>query len=205
MKNYIKANNIEVRVLEKGSILVKGVLPTNTPSGELYSKERKAFFREIIKDGCFDSVLSKQQVPQIKILLNHKSDSEQKVVKFQGKENKKGLVFQAEIEPSDELIRNIDKVRGLSFGFVKKLDSWSMGKDGWIRTILEFEDLYEISILYNCVPAYPSAVVIAEDEEGLKKEEIKGMRKAINKMRDTEARREISRMKAELNRLKGRY
>lgn len=205
MKNYIKTDNIEIRVLEKGSILVKGVLPTNTLSGELYSKERKVFFREIIKEGCFDSILLRQQAP--KILLNHKSDREQKLIKFQGKETKKGLIFQAEILPSGELIKNIDNIKGLSFGFVKKSDSWSLKNGSWIRTILEFEALYEISILYNYVPAYPSTVLIAEDEESLKKEEIKSMRKVIKQLREESARQEIERMKTELNRLKvkGRY
>lgn len=204
MKNYIKTNNIEIRVLEKGSILVKGVLPTNTPSGEIYSKERKVFFREIIKEGCFDSILLRKQVP--KILLNHKTDTEQKLLKFKGKETESGLIFHAEIQPTEELIKNIGSIKGLSFGFVKKSDSWSLKKGSWIRTILEFEDLYEISILYNCVPAYPSKVLIAEDEEGLKKEEIKDMRKAINQMRDAEAKREIERLKVDLKRMrKGRY
>lgn len=204
MKNYIKTNNIEIRVLEKGSILVKGVLPTNTPSEVLYSKERKVFFREIIKNGCFDSILSKKKDPRI--FLNHKADTEQKLLKFKGKETESGLIFYAEIQPTEELIKNIGSIKGLSFGFVKKSDSWSLKNGSWIRIILEFEDLYEISILYNCVPAYPSKVLIAEDEEGLKKEEIKDMRKAINQMRDSEAKREIERLKVDLKRMrKGRY
>lgn len=192
-KSYIEVCDLEIRVLNSGSVLIKGMLPTNTKSGDIYSKEKRIFFREIIKDGCFDKILSKETP---KILLQHKADKEQKLVSFEGKETNKGLRFQAEIIPTEELIKNITKVTGLSFGFVKKTDNFKHTKEGWIRTILEFESMSEISILYGSqIPAYPSSVIIAEDEEKLRQGEISELKKLINKERAKSLREELNRLK----------
>lgn len=196
-RSYVTINDIEIRILDSGSILIKGILPTNTLSGNIYSKEKRIFFKEIIKDGCFDKMISKRTP---KILLNHKADKEQKLLKFEGKETKKGLRFQAEIIPTEELIKNITKVTGLSFAFTKKLDKWELRKKEWIRTVLEFETMGEISILYDCFPAYPSTVIIAEDEEKLKKGELSELKKEINKERVKNLRRELNSLKRGMGR-----
>lgn len=196
-KRYVSVNDLEIRVLN-GSILIKGMLPTNSLSGDIYSKEKRIFFKEIIRSGCFDKILSKQTP---KILLQHKAEKEQKLVRFEGKETKQGLRFQAEIIPTEELIKNITKVTGLSFGFIKKSDEFKRTKDGWIRTILEFESMSEISILYGSqIPAYDSTVIIAEDEEILRKKEISELKQVINTERVKDLREELDKLKG-----KGKY
>lgn len=160
--NRIKViDNVEIRSLGGNKLEVKGLLPTNSISEILYSKERKSFFREIIRPGAFTSALERG-LP--KILINHNYDFELFSEFKQIKETSKGLEFIAIVTDDFNLKEKQKEIRGLSFGFVVESDLWSNNKVENIREIFSFKKFTEISILYKLEAAYSSTTVVIVPE-----------------------------------------
>lgn len=186
---------IEIRVLTSGNLLVKGLLVENSLSECLWDSKRKGFFKELVKSGVFFKALEKQEAP--KLLLNHKKEKEQTIVNFTFTQVKDGLVFKYEIEPTVEFLEEMEYISGVSFGFTVKEDGsvWkNLFRDyrknyDFEREILEFAEIFEISMLTkNTIPAYSkSKIYVGDSVEALEKEESKEylneMKKEIQRLR----------------------
>lgn len=172
---------IEIRILTSGNLLVKGLLVENCLSECLWDRRRKGFFKELVKTGAFLKSLQKQEAP--KLLLNHRKEKEQKIIAFTFTQGKDGLNFQYEIEPSVEFLQEMEYISGVSFGFTVKEDGsvWkNLFRDyqknyDFEREILEFNQIFEISMLTKKnLPAYnKSKIYVGDSVEALEKEESK--------------------------------
>lgn len=206
MKNYIQSNNIEIRVAGSGSLFIKAFLPTGKLSHEIFDAKNKRFFKEKVCKGAFLNCIDKDN---LKILLQHDYSKQLKVKDMDIYEKADGLYIEADIIPTEELLQAIedDKITGISYGFLVGVDRFEKVNGEWIRTIISFSKIMEISILYGeCKPCYPLAsVIVCDNKKDVPKEELKALKKAIQQMREENTRQEISRMKTDLNRLKGRY
>lgn len=204
-----KTDAFEIRVKENGEMLLKGSIPYLCDSEILYSKKKNGLMKERISPKAFGNVLKRNKsVP--KLLLDHQYNTEQRVKQFKWIDRDKSFDFEFTFEPSQELLRNIDNLGAMSFGFLEKESRWldlrldfSKHYD-WERTIVSFEELREISILVNGKPAYPSAKIYVGDSAlplntKEKEEFISYMRSAIEDLK----RGELEGLKRELNRLRG--
>lgn len=205
MKNYIQSNQIEIRVADGGSLFIKAFLPTGKLSHEIFDTKNKRFFKEKVCKGAFLNCIDKDN---LKILLNHDYKKELKVKEMDIYEKSDGLYVEANITPSEELLKAIeeDEITGVSYGFLVGVDKFEKINGEWVRTIISFARIMEISVLHGKYkPCYPLATAICcNNEEDVPKEELKALKKAIKQMKDESARQEIERLKAELNRLKGK-
>ncbi len=201
-KNYFKSNSIEIRVAEGGnSLIVAGFLPHNQLSHTLFSKERKEFFQEKISDGAFSKAI-KEKIPLL--LLNHSYKKQLEVISFNYSEEARGLRFEAEILPDEELIKAINNgsINGLSFGFTvdKVGESWARINGQLVRTIHKFNSLMEISVLFgqSNQPAYPQTTAFVSDSKKvIIEKEIKHLKQTLNKIRAESLRYELERLKKE--------
>lgn len=207
MKNYIKSNQIEIRVADGGSLFIKAFLPTGKLSHKIFDTKNKRFFREKVCKGAFLNCIDKDN---LKILLNHNYSKELKVKDIYIYEKSDGLYIEADIIPTEELLQAVEdnEITGVSYGFLVGVDRFEKVDGGWIRTIISFDRIMEISVLhgkYN--PCYPLATAICcNNKEDIPKEELKALKKVIKQMRDESARQEIERLKAEIKRMRrGRY
>lgn len=205
MKNYIQSNNIEIRVADGGSLFIKAFLPTGKLSHDIFDTKNKRFFKEKVCKGAFLNCIDKDE---LKILLNHNYSKELKIKDIDIYEKSDGLYVEGNIIPTEELLQAIEnnEINGVSYGFLVGVDKFEKINGEWIRTIISFSKVMEISILYGKYnPCYPLATAICcNNKEDIPKEELKALKKAIKQMRDESARQEIARMKTDLNRLKGR-
>lgn len=124
------------------------------------------YWTEQVDTHAFDSVLAKN--PDVRALWNHNSDF------VLGRSSAKTLLLALdalglayEIDPPDtsvarDLMVSMRRgdVRESSFAFVVARDQWTDNADGTItRTILEFEDLFDVSpVTYPANPAASSQV-----------------------------------------------
>lgn len=158
--NRIKViDNVEIRSLGGDKLEVKGLLPTNSLSEILYSKQKKVLFKEVIKTGAFSAALEKWTP---KILVNHSYELLAEFTEI--KETSKGLEFIAIITDDSNLKEKQEEIKGLSFGFVVESDLWSNHKGENIREIFSFKEFIEISILVGMEPAYSSTTVVIVPE-----------------------------------------
>lgn len=204
-----QTNNFEIRIKENGELLLKGSIPYLSDSEVIYSNIKGTFIKERIAPKAFGSVLKRNKtVP--KLLLDHHYSTEQTVKEFKWTDTYKPFDFEFTFEPSQELIRNINNLGAMSFGFVENESRWlDLRTDfsklhNWERTILSFKELREISILINMKPAYPSAKIYVGDRAlplniQEREEFISYMRSAIKDLK----RGEIEALKREINRLRG--
>lgn len=198
--NYLRSNSIEIRIAnDRYSLVISGYLPTNQLSHALYDKNRKEFFREKIQKGAFEKAIN-DTIPRL--LLNHNSEKELKIIKFNSYEDDNGLNFNVEIQPNEELIEAIDSdsITGLSFGFkAGERQTWQRVNGELIRTIYKFKSLDEISILFGegNLPAYPqTSVLVGESRKCIIDQEIKNLKETLSKLRYED-------MKSTLKSLKG--
>lgn len=148
---------VKVREKEDGPKIVGYGAVFNQLSDELYG------FRERIAPGAFANALKKSDV---RALFNHNPDyvlgrTTNGTLKLE--EDEKGLRY--EIIPPDtqwarDLIKSIQRgdINQSSFAFTVKRDKWEETEDGiTIRTILEFDEIFDVSpVTY---PAYPQTAV----------------------------------------------
>lgn len=210
MNIYIqKSNNFEIRIKENGEMLLKVSIPYLYDSEVIYFNAKGTYIKERIAPKAFGNVLKRNNnVP--KLLLDHKYNTEQKVKKFKWTDTDKSFNFEFTFEPSKELLRNINNLGAMSFGFVENGSRWlDLRTDfskvhNWERTILSFKEFREISILINEKPAYPSARIYVGDRAlplntQEKEEFISYMQKVIEELK----RGELETIKREVNRLRG--
>ena len=204
-----QTNNFEIRIKENGELLLKGNIPYLSDIEVIYSNIKGTFIKERIAPKAFGNLLKRNKtVP--KLLLDHHYSTEQTVKEFKWTDTYKSFDFEFTFEPSLELIRNINNLGAMSFGFV---ENESRGLDlrtdysklhNWERTILSFKELREISILINMKLAYPSAKIYVGDRAlplniQEKEEFIAYMKSAIDDLK----RGEVEALKREINRLRG--
>lgn len=98
------------------------------------------------------------------------------------------------------LIEAIDKncINGLSFGFIISEQSWEVDNNEFVREVISFKELIEISILTGKnSPAYPNTTAFVSDSKKvIISEEIKHLKQIINKMRLDDMKRELNRLKS---------
>lgn len=153
--NYLKGQEVEIRVIG-GNLFIKGFLPTGILSHSMFDKKRREFFKERIKPQAFSNAMRKEQP---KLLLQHDHSKELEVVSFTWREGQKGLSFEAEVKPNEELINNLDATTGISFGFFINEEVWERENGEIVRTIISFSKLIELSILHSkSEPAYPFTI-----------------------------------------------
>ncbi|RKD84118.1 HK97 family phage prohead protease [Sinobaca qinghaiensis] len=164
-KMEVRANNVEVRATENGSLIVEGyVNETGQPSEILGGHKR---FREKILKGAFQRAIDKAQKQGIDFLAEHdkskilSSTTNDSLIL---KEDSKGLFMSATITPTSwgkdyyELIKS-NILSKMSFGFRTIKDKWSENVTGvYDRTIEELE-LFEVSVVRN--PAYSQSNIAA--------------------------------------------
>ena len=134
-------------------------------------------FEEIIERGALDGVLAKSDVVA---LLNH-NQNRGVLARWKGKAgslhlsiDEKGLKYRFEAPKTalgDELLENIKRgeVDESSFAFTVSKDTWERKSDGnWKRTIHAFEQLYDVSPVYNA--AYSSTSVYMRGKEAAEAE-----------------------------------
>ena len=197
--------NLELRKLENGNLLLIGRFPVNKDSEILFHKKRGKFFKEQIKSKAFNNALkSQKKVPLL--LINHDQDKELKVVSFSFEEYATELEISYEFIPNEEVIKNIDSIRNMSFGFISESDEWTVKSNGlYMRRISKFKEISEFSILINREPAYADSWVgIYDREEGREIfkqnayiNSIKGFIKICRK-------RELKKLKEEINILRNK-
>lgn len=91
MNRTVTTNDIEIRIKDNGTMLIRGMLPTNSLSHTLYNKKKRRFFKEMILPGAFQEIISKKT---LQILLQHDFEKSQKLISFEGSEYEKfGLSF----------------------------------------------------------------------------------------------------------------
>lgn len=206
MKSYIQSNNIEIRSGIGDSLFIKAFLPTGKLSHDIFDAKNKRFFKERVCKGAFLNCIDKDR---LKILLNHNYKKEIKIKDIDIHEKTEGLYVEANIIPSQELLKAIEdsNITGVSYGFLVGVDKFENIDGELIRTIISFEKIMEVSILYGeCKPCYPLAsVIVCDNKEDAYKEEAKILKKSIKQIKEELARLKIEEMKLEVNRLKGRY
>ena len=122
-------------------------------------------FRETITSGAFDEVLATN--PSVIACIDHSRDSEKILGStesgtLQLRSTEKGLEFSLDIAKTStgtdivELIKRGDLTK-MSFAFSGAVDTWTNYGNETIRTITNFGDLHDISIVYN--PAYKDTKV----------------------------------------------
>lgn len=161
MKKIKVMKTIEIRSINSTEFEIRGLLPTNSPSEYIYHKKRKILFKEEIKPLAFSTAIEKERPL---LLINHDYSKELVVTKFQGKETVKGFEFIVIVKKDDiseEILLNIDEVKGLSFGFLVGIEHWKGRK----RYIYSFEKLIEISILKGQEPCYSATEVIINSKD----------------------------------------
>lgn len=186
MKNYIQSNLIEIRVAGGGdSLFIRAFLPTGKLSHDIFDTKNKRFFKEKVCKGAFLNCINKDS---LKILLQHDYKKELKIKEIDIYEKSDGLYIEANVIPSEELLQAIeeDKITGVSYGFIVGLDKFEKVDGELIRTIISFNKIMEVSILYgNAKPCYPLATaIVCDNKDDLPKEEIKVLKKAIRQMRE---------------------
>lgn len=128
------------------------------PYGKL-SKVMGAY-REVITSGAFESVLATN--PSVIATIDHSRDSEKILGStdagtLQLRSTDTGLEFSLDIAKTStgtdivELIKRGD-LNKMSFAFNGAVDTWTTYGQETIRTITDFKELNDISIVYN--PAY---------------------------------------------------
>jgi uncharacterized protein len=159
---------VELRADEPG----EGEAPKITGYASVFNKLSEpimGLFRERVEPGAFAPVLSRN--PDVRALFNHSPDyvlGRSKAGTLRMEEDQKGL--KVEIDPPDtqfarDLMVSIRRgdISGMSIGFTVKSDQWdgldSEGKKLPTRTVLEFGDLYDVSVVTN--PAFPATTVSA--------------------------------------------
>ena len=122
-------------------------------------------FRETITSGAFDEVLATN--PSVIACIDHSRDSEKILGStesgtLQLRSTEKGLEFSLDIAKTStgtdivELIKRGDLTK-MSFAFSGAVDTWNNYGQETIRTITNFKELSDISIVYN--PAYKDTKV----------------------------------------------
>ncbi|WP_058230433.1 HK97 family phage prohead protease [Clostridium butyricum] len=197
-RNYIKGNCIEIRLLNGGkSLIISGFIPTNKLSHAMYSKDKASFFRESIRSQAFSNAINKKKP---KLLLDHDDNKRLEIINFKWFETKSGLKFEAEVNSEKLLIEAIDKncVNGLSFGFIIGEQSWSIINNEWIREVISFKELMEISILTGKnSPAYPDTTdFVADSKKAIISKKVQQLKQFINEIHLTEMKRELDRLKS---------
>lgn len=139
------------------NFFIKGLVPSESQSELLYSKNKKTMYREIIKKGAFAHAL---EVNIPKLLINHNHSKELKCKSLKIYESKYGLEFETVVEYNRELAENYSNIKSLSFGFSVDVDLWIEEDEVLKRNIYFFKELTEISILINNKPAYEEAKVV---------------------------------------------
>lgn len=192
-KSYLKGQEVEIRVIG-GNLFIKGFLPTNILSHRMFHRKRRVFYKEKIKPQAFSNALKKEQP---KLLLQHDHSKELKVVNFTWSEGQKGLLFEAEVKVNEELIKNLDAITGISFGFFIDEEVWERESGEIVRTVISFKKLIEISILHSqSEPAYPfTSIKIDGDNKVLDANEVEKIKNLINKYRLEEMKKAIEELK----------
>lgn len=121
-------------------------------------------FREQIAPGAFADALSTSDVP---LLIEHRdlalADTKTKTLRLS--EDKRGLKFDADLDPDDPDVRRIipklrrGTLRSMSFGFLVAEDGakWERRDGGIFRTVTKVKELVDVSLVTQ--PAYPDTSV----------------------------------------------
>lgn len=167
MKMVKEVQEMEIRILNSGFIELKGKVPYNIKSDTLFSREHKAFFVEKINEGAFTSYFNKsKKVPSL--IFNHDMNDNLKVVSFNYEDTEKAeFKFTYVVQANKKLLSNINNLGAMSFGFVCGQSNWhridTKGIE-FIRSIKEFNQVNEFSILIGKEACYKSAKIYIEDE-----------------------------------------
>lgn len=160
--NINVVRNIEVRSIEGDRLEIKGILPSNSLSEELFHPKKRIFFRERIMSGAFEYAIKDKQP---RLLKNHNYDMEFTTVEFGViKETVRGLEFTATVEDEHNLKEDMKNITGLSFGFTVDEENWIKKDNKNVRDIYRFKELTEISVLVGLQPAYRTTEVIIVPE-----------------------------------------
>lgn len=207
-RSYVTIDDIEIRVLDnENSLFLRAFLPTEKLSHNIYDKKERRFFKEKVCKGVFLNCIDREN---LKILLNHNYKKEIQVKDIDIYEKSEGLYVEATVVPSEELLLAIeeDLITGVSYGFIVGMDKFEKINGEFIRTIISFDKIMEISILYgDSQPCYPLAsAIICEDKKYISKEEIKALKEKIKRLREVSAKQELETLKENIKRMKkGRY
>ena len=122
-------------------------------------------YREVISLNAFNDVLTKK--PSVIACIDHSRDTEKILGNtesgtLQLRSTDEGLYFELDIAKTTtgtdivELIKRGD-ISKMSFAFSGAVDTWTNYGNETIRTITNFGNLHDISIVYN--PAYQEALI----------------------------------------------
>lgn len=176
-------NILEIR--QNGlELIVEGIIPILSKSDELYSKEHKIFFKEVIAEKAFENYLNKFGNDNIKLLIDHDKENELQKEWTRMEETEKGLEFTAKIFPTARQKELLSKgLKGLSFGFVAGANRYitDATETQKLRILDSFKELNEISIIVTQTPAYSrtSIAINATDAEAEKQR----LKDIINKLK----------------------
>jgi HK97 family phage prohead protease len=132
-------------------------------------------FTERLKRGAFRKALAAQ--PDVRLMINHEGLSLARSTNgtLSMKEDAKGLLFRADLNPDAQLSRDLHALvtRGdmdqMSFAFTVRSDEWvtcdcaEMCECVWERTIGEIGELFELSVV--TFPAYRATIVEPREVE----------------------------------------
>lgn len=123
--------------------------------------EIAGLWEERVAPGAFDNVLT----DDVRFLINHRDLPLARVSAgtMSLSVDERGLKMETELDPSDpDVARIVPKMkrgdlREMSIGFIVARDEWEHREDGSRRTILEVEELIDVSIVTT--PAFPSTEI----------------------------------------------
>ena len=129
-------------------------------------------FEEVIEPSALDGVIARSDVFA---LLNHKKDRGILARSYMGEGSltlevdEKGLKYTFDAPKTalgEELLENLRRgeINQSSFAFTVREDKWTKREDGsWKRNIIQFDELYDVSPVYNA--AYSQTSVYMRGKE----------------------------------------
>lgn len=129
-------------------------------------------FEEVIEPSALDGVIARSDVFA---LLNHKKDRGILARSYMGEGSltlevdEKGLKYTFDAPKTalgEELLENLRRgeINQSSFAFTVREDKWTKREDGsWKRNIIQFDELYDVSPVYNA--AYSKTSVYMRGKE----------------------------------------
>lgn len=129
-------------------------------------------FEEVIEPSALDGVIARSDVFA---LLNHKKDRGILARSYMGEGSltlevdEKGLKYTFDAPKTalgEELLENLRRgeINQSSFAFTVREDKWTKKEDGsWKRNIIQFDELYDVSPVYNA--AYSKTSVYMRGKE----------------------------------------
>lgn len=189
----MKGKNI-LEIRQNGlELVIEGIIPTLSKSDELYSKEKKIFFKEVIAPKAFKNYIDVYGRNSISLLIDHNKSTPLRREWLKMQETEKGLEFTAKIFPTMKQKELLSLgAKGLSFGFVAGANKFvtDTTETQKLRVLESFKELTEISIIVKQTPAYPSTKVILDNNlELLERDRLKQI---INKLKVNSYRQQLN-------------